>query len=223
MTTIHHLRTLALGALVVGTFGLAACGQPERETPPKSPADKPVNYDELPEWANNPTMGGEYPLAASASSEPSMAGAHMTRDRALARARTELARTVQVKIQSMFRDWTREGGEITSNSDTQMAMAMSENASQVITNQVIQVCQLRRAVVDRYGREWVWVYIDKEEVKQLQSIILQTARVESEKRSHFASKIEADKAYAQLQALIDKEMGITPAAPAPAPATEPAK
>ena len=99
---------------------------------------------------------------------------------------------------------------------------MSENASVNITNQIIQVCPLREAAVDRYGREWVWVYIDKEEVKQLQSIILQTARAESEKRSHFASKIEADKAYAELQKLIDKEMGVA-TTPTPAATPEPAK
>lgn len=195
---------VACGALVV-----AGCG--DRPAPAPSPTPV-VDTDKLPDWVQDPTMGGKYPLAAAGSSQNMKAGFAFTRDKALNNARTELGRVVSTKVQAVFKDWTREGGEITSSDDRTMAMTMAENISRTVTNQEINGTPQRALFQDKSsGTMFVWVYVDAEASKQIQAAVAAQARDNMEKRAHFASKIEADKAFADLDKLIDKEMGASEA------------
>jgi hypothetical protein len=195
---------VACGALVV-----AGCG--DRPAPAPSPAPV-VDTDKLPDWVQDPTMGGKHPLAAAGSSQNMKAGFAFTRDKCLNNARTELGRVVSTKVQAVFKDWTREGGEITSSDDRTMAMTMAENISRTVTNQEINGTPQRALFQDKAsGTMFVWVYVDPEASKQIQAAVAAQARDNMEKRAHFASKIEADKAFADLDKLIDKEMGASEA------------
>ncbi len=49
--------------------------------------------------------------------------------------------------------------------------------------------------------------VDPTLAETLRKQVAAQAREEMEKRAHFAAKIEADKAFADLDKLIDKEMG----------------
>lgn len=198
---------LALAA-ALGAVTLVGCGSDRAQPPPPSPAAPVVKVDDLPDWVRDPTMGGKYPLAAVGSSPWMKAGFAFTRDKALHNARTELGRVISTKIQAIFKDWTREGGEITSQEDRTMAMTMAENISRSVTNQEINGTPQRELYHDKNTNTlFVWVYVDPEANKRIQEAISSQVRGEMEKRAHFAAKIEAEKAFADLDRLIDKELG----------------
>jgi len=201
----HSLITTSIIAIAaVGLVGLTGCG---REDP--SPAAPTVQVDNLPDWVKDPTMGGKFPLAASGSSQWMKSGFAFTRDKALNNGRVELGRVVSTKVQAVFKDWTREGGEITSQEDRTMAMTMAENISRSVTNQEINGTPQRELYHDKGSNTvFVWVYVDAEANKRIQEAVAKQARGDMEKRAHFAAKIEADKAFADLDKLIDKEMGV---------------
>jgi hypothetical protein len=187
-----------------GVLGLTGCG--DRPAPAPSPIAQP-DTNTLPDWVKDPTMGGKYPLAAAGSSQMMKAGFAFTKDKAINNARVELGRVVSTKVQAVFKDWTREGGEITSNEDRTMAMTMAENISRSVTNQEINGTPQRDLYVDKASNTmFVWVYVDAEANKRVQEAIKAQAQNDLEKRAHFASKIEADKAFADLDKLVDKEL-----------------
>ena len=206
MRSIFATSLLAIAA--IGAVSLTGCGREEKPVAP-SPVAQP-DTDNLPDWVKDPTMGGKFPLAAAGSSQQMKAGFAFTRDKALNNARVELGRVVSTKVQAVFKDWTREGGEITSQDDKTMAMTMAENISRSVTNQEINGTPQRELHVDKASNTmFVWVYVDQEATKRIQEAMKAQTRGDAEKRAHFASKIEADKAFADLDKLIDKEMGVT--------------
>jgi len=191
-------------------LGIAGCGDPREAAPVINPASNnptPAPTNNVPDWVNDPTLGGKYPIAAYGVSEKMLSGEGMMRDRAMNAARTELARSVNARVQSIFKDWTREGGEITSQDNKQMAMTMAENISRTVTDQVLAgTSQRGRFAEPGTGRLFVWVYLDAAALENLNKQVQSKAREEMEKRAHFASKIEADKAFADLDRLVDAQL-----------------
>jgi len=200
--------TLPLFA-VLAACAVTGCGDrdPAPVVNPTAPAAAPLPTNNVPDWVNDPTLGGKYAIAAYGVSEKMLSGEGMMRDRALNGARTEIARATQAKVQSVFKDWTREGGEISSQDNKQSAMTMAENVSRTVTDQVLQgTSQRGRWVEPGTGKLYVWVYLDTAALEKLNQQVQAKAREEMEKRAHFASKIEADKAFADLDKLVDQAL-----------------
>ena len=196
--------------VLFSVLAIAGCGDQREAAPVINPASSnptPAPTNNVPDWVNDPTLGGKYPIAAYGVSEKMMSGEGMMRDRAMNAARTEIARSVNVRVQSIFKDWTREGGEITSQDNKQMAMTMAENISRSVTDQVLTGASQRgRYAEPGTGRLFVWVYLDAGALDSLNKQIQAKTREEVEKRAHFASKIEADKAFADLDKLVDAQL-----------------
>jgi hypothetical protein len=107
----------------------------------------------------------------------------------------------------VFKEWTREGGEITSAENRQSAMLMTENVARTVTDQVISgVAQRGRYVDEKTGRMYIWSYLDAKALDSLNQAIQAQAKAQLEKKAHFASKIEAEKAFADLDKLVDKAL-----------------
>jgi hypothetical protein len=86
-------------------------------------------------------------------------------------------------------------------------MTMSENVARTVTDQVISgVSQRGRHVDEKTGRLYVWSYLDAKALDTLNQQIQAQARAQLDKKAHFASKIEADKAFADLDKLVDKAL-----------------
>lgn len=202
------LTTSLIAVAAVGLVALPGCG---REQPKKDfPSDRPISVNSLPDWAKDPTMDGKYPLAAAASADKGPGGFSMQQTTARERARTELARIIETKVQAVFKDWTREGGEITSQDDRRMAMTMQENIARNITTQAIQGSTQKDLHQDPgTGTLFAWLIVNPTLTEQLKKQFAAQVREQMEKRAHFAAKIEADKAFADLDKLIDKEMGVS--------------
>ena len=204
------MRTYSYLLAGAAALTLGGCGEERAPAPvvnPTAPAAAPLPTNNVPDWVNDPTMGGKYPIAAYGVSEKMMAGENMMRDTALQRARVELGRAIDSRIQAVFKDWTREGGEITSQDNKQMAMAMVESVSRVVTDQSVKGASQRgRWAEPGTGKLFIWSYLDPAAMDQVAQQVKSAARAEAEKRSHFASQIEADKAFADLDKLVDAKM-----------------
>lgn len=201
------MRHLLLPSLIASlAIGLTGCGDQPRPTAGVG-TPSPVPAADVPEWVNDPTLGGKYPIAAYGVSEKMLSGEGMMRDRAMQSARTEIARALNTKVQAIFKDWTREGGEITSQDNKQSAMTMAENISRTVTDTTLAgTSQRARFVEPGTGKLYLWVYLDQAALDTLNKQIQAKARDEMEKRAHFASKIEADKAFADLDRLVDQQL-----------------
>lgn len=204
----YFVRSLTVAVAASALLALAGCGD-RPQTAPTTTNSNTTNAAQLPDWAQDPTMAGKYPIAAVGTAEKSMASFAMQRDRALANGRTELGRALETKVQAIFKDWTREGGEITSQDNRQMAMTMAENISRNVTTATVQATSQRALFTEQgTGRLFVWVYLDSEAQKQVAAMVKAKTREEMEKRAHFAAKVEADKAFAELDKLVDKELAV---------------
>jgi len=202
------ITTGILAIAACGALALAGCAKEDR-TPPQT--NQVAATNDVPDWVNDPTMGGKFPIAAYGVADYKLGGERMQRDSALDAARVELGRAVSSKIQAVFKSWTREGGEITSQESKVMAMQMEENISRSVTNQVVQATAQRARWIDpATKRMYVWSYPDQAAIEAAAAQVKAAARAEAEKRSHFAAKIEADKAFADLDKLVDKELGTAP-------------
>jgi hypothetical protein len=205
----HSFISTSLVAIAaIGMIGLSGCG---RDEPKKDfPSDRPIAVNSLPDWVKDPTLDGKYLLAAAGSAEKGPGGFSMQTTTASERARTELARTIESKVKAVFKDWTREGGEITTQDDRRMAMTMQENVAKNITDQAIKGSSRKDLHQDpTTGTLFAWLVVNPALAEQLKKDLSAQIRGEMEKRAHFAAKIEADKAFADLEKLIDKEMGVT--------------
>ena len=196
----HFLLPSLLALVAVAVTG---CGDQPREAAPAPVA--PVNN--VPDWVNDPTLGNKYPIAAYGVSEKMLSGESMMRDRAMNAARVEIARSVNTSVQAIFKDWTREGGEISSQDNKQAAMTMAENVSRSVTDQVLSGTSQRARWIDpSNGKFYIWVYLDQGALDTLNKQMQAKAREEVEKRAHFASKVEADKAFADLDRIVDQQL-----------------
>lgn len=201
-STIITSGMVALAAC--GVLGLAGCGKEDRSPPPTTQT-APTN--DVPDWVNDPTQGGKYLYAAYGVAEYKMSGEAMQRQQAAQNAQRQIAEIISTKIQAVFKNWTREGGEITSQDNRQMAMTMAEDVSRSVTNQTLEGATPHARWIDpATKRMYLWYYIDPAAVAKMKEATAAAAREQAEKRAHFAAKIEADKAFADLDKLIDKEM-----------------
>ncbi len=208
---IRHSFVAAAVAASVTLSGLALTGCNDGGRPGVAPGDRtPVSVADLPEWVKDPTNGGKV-VGASGSSGPMKAGFNLARDTALNRARTELARSLEAKIQSAFKDWTREGGELTTQADKTMAMTVQETTTKTVVNQVLAGATQKDLYQDKASGElFVWVVLNPDAATQVAKNVASKARRDlEEKKAHFAAKIEADKAFADLEKQVNEELGLS--------------
>ena len=200
------LSTSLVAIAAIGLFALPGCS--EDRSPP--PAQQTAMSNDVPDWVNDPTQGGKYLFAAYGVSEYKMSGEAHQVQAATLDAQRKIAGVVKTKIEAVFKNWTREGGEITSQENRQMAMTMSEDIARSVTNQTLEGAVARARKVDPVTKRlYLWMYIDPGQMEKMKAATAAAAREQMEKRAHFAAKIEADKAFADLDKLIDKEMGLT--------------
>ncbi len=197
------ISTSLIAVAAVGCLALTGCS--DRPAPQTTPAAVATN--DVPDWVNDPTQGGKT-LGAYGVAEKMMLGEAKQAERARLAARQELASTISSKIQSVVKDWAREGGVITSQDNAQAAMTSFESATRNVVNQNLEGSQQRARYIDeKTGKMYVWVILNAEVAAKIAEGAKAAARENKELRAHVAAKIEAEKAFADLDKLIDKEMG----------------
>lgn len=225
---------LILGTAVTGALLITGCGE-TRSDPVASPTAPPptaqaatvnappaaaVTY---PEWVLDPFTGGVF--GATGISRASLGGTGEEMARALANGRTELARTIQVKVQSSYTRFFTEGGDIANKAGggveyRQMAQEMSENVSRQLTNQVISGSRQKQMWRDPSNKDlYIWVVIDNEKLAALNTSIKDEAKRQLDARAQVGAELKAADALKRLDAAIDAELA-RKEVPAPKPAAQ---
>lgn len=198
---MKKLSTLAL-ILSVPLF-LGSCAKKEKPQPQPQPA-KVQNqkwageFANAPRWVLSPEMEGG--LSAVGSAKIGKAGIQFARTEALANARDELARMLQVKVKNMVKNFTQVIGA----GDEQTVDKVSVQVSKQVTSTVLQGSKQKDMWISPSGELYVLVVLDPQSVKQA----VKEATLSSFKNERALwQKFQAKKAYEELDKEIDKEFG----------------
>ncbi len=182
-------RSLALGTVMAGM--LLACGGSQK---PKDQLKAEVQG--LPKWALGncqDALDNKDTLCATGSMQGT-GNINLARAGAEARARTELARALQVRVKSMLKDYqaTTQGGPENQSSSEQHLVDVSKQVSDV----TLSGSRLKETYVnEETGTFWALVVLEpdafKESLKQAQGL-------DDRLRSHIIQR--ADRAFRELEA-----------------------
>jgi hypothetical protein len=158
------MKSLLLAALLALSFIFTGCADKEAEVRNA--------FNALPEWYQNPrALGDEY--AAAGSAKPNKAGdIELQKVEAMAVARSELARMMDVEVKDMFKRATQELGIGESQS--------IDHAVQYVTKQVTDVSlkgsyQKRLHLDPDNGMLYVLMVLDQERVDQMLKQSIETS------------------------------------------------
>jgi len=173
-------------------FILAGCGGKQEQ--PKTLADP--CFVGAPSWVLNPAVEGA--LAAVGSAAKSAAGMQFTRDAAMANARSELARMIDVKVNTMMKDFT----QVTGVGDAQTVDKVTSSVSKQIASQSLQGTSQKEIWMSPCGELYVLVVLNPSKVADLTK-----QQVTSSLKNDAAlwQQFQAQKAQDELDAAINKE------------------
>ena len=197
---------IILAAFAVAVTFITGCGGDKR-------TEKPViSGVELPEWFNEPGMGGNIGATGIVTKKTATGGMREMVNDAMGDAYTGLARTISTKVQAAYTRYFSQGGENSLSADgsvdsTTLSQELSENVSRQLTNQIIQGAE-RKAVWEhpKSGDLYVWVVINAEKRDQVLTQVKAEARKQLAARKKVAAEIKAEDALKKLDAAIDAEM-----------------
>ena len=197
---MKKLFTLAI-ALSTPLF-FVSCGE-KKPAKPEQPA-KVQNqqwaneFANAPRWVLNPEMEGG--LAAVGSAKIGKAGIQFARTEALANARDELARQLQVKVKNMVKNFTQQIGV----GDEQTVDKVSVQVSKQVTSTVLQGSKQKDMWISPSGELYVLVVLDPAAVKQA---VKESTLSSLKNERALWQKFQAKKAYEELDKEIEKEFG----------------
>jgi ribosomal protein S20 len=177
----------ALSLLVVGCVG----GKPKQEL-----ADP--CFKGAPSWVINPKVEGA--VAAAGSAKKSAGGMQFTRDAAMANARSEISRVIEVKVKTMMKDFT----QVTGVGDAATVDKVTSSVSKQISSQTLKGTMQKDAWISPCGEYYVLVVLDPAKVADLTK-----KKVASSMKKDAAlwQQFQAAKAQKELDAAVDKEFG----------------
>lgn len=189
------LLVVALALVLVG------CGKEE----PKQQLADPC-FVGAPAWVLNPQVEGA--LAAAGSAKKSAAGMQFTRDAAMANARSEIARMIEVKVSTMVKDFT----QVTGVGDSETVDKVSSSVSKQIASQSLQGTSQKDIWMSPCGELYVLVVLNPKQVAELTK---QQVTTSFKNDQALWQQFQAKKAQDELDAAVDKEFN-NGAAAAPA-------
>lgn len=177
----------AVSLLVAGCTG----SQPKKEL-----ADP--CFQGAPQWVINPAVEGA--IAAAGSAQKSAGGMQFTRDAAMASARSEISRILEVKVKTMMKDFT----QVTGVGDAQTVDKVTSSVSKQISSQVLQGTMQKDAWFSPCGELYVLVVLDPAKVA---SAAKENVISSMKNDKALWQQFQAQKAQNELDAAVDKEFG----------------
>jgi len=177
----------AVSLLMVGCIG----GKPKEEL-----ADP--CFKGAPSWVINPQVEGA--IAAAGSAKKSAGGMQFTRDAAMANARSEISRVIEVKVNTMMKDFT----QVTGVGDAETVDKVTSSVSKQVSSQVLQGTQQKAAWFSDCGELYVLVVLDPSKVAELTK---QQVSSSMKKDAALWQQFQSKKAQDELDAAVDKEFG----------------
>jgi len=192
---------LSLAVIASFPFVLDSCGKKEE---PKQEISKVQNSkwaSELanaPEWVLNPQREGGLSAVGSAKIGP--AGIQFARTEALADARNELARQINVKVKNMVKNFTQVIGA----GDQQTVDKVSVHVSKQVTAQTLNGSKQADMWISPSGTLYVLVVLDPASV---QEAVKEATLTSFKNEKALWQKFQAKKAHEELEREIQKEFG----------------
>ncbi len=171
---------LAIGAFALATL-LGGCGQPDRYVDPE--------FKNAPAWVQMPKVEGKIAEMGSAPKN-AMGNFGFQRELAMANARTNLAKRLNVKVKSMFKTYSSQ----TSANNGTFDMT-AESVTKQITKQSLQGTTQEDAWTSPKGTFYVLMTIDPKSVASLMEKNAATA-YQNDKAAYL--KFQAAKAQGEL-------------------------
>lgn len=201
---------ITIAAATAAAMVFAGCSPWFRSEPPPPPPapvwHRPWGDDDVkkPAWISDATRGGTV-LGAYGSTphDPFVARATL-RDRAMQSARNELASIVRVRVQAVLKDWLAE--------DRNGYNKFTESTSRSIADQSIDGSAQRDEWVHPKTSElFVWVVVDPAYAKNMAKTVAEAAKSAStgdpKLDAHMRAKAGSDAGFADLDRLLDKQLG----------------
>lgn len=176
---------------------LSGCGGKKSVTKIQD-KDLANEYANAPQWVLGAAM--DQGMAAVGSARKSKAGMSHTKSMALANARDEMARMMNVKVKNMVKNFT----ETTGIGDDETIDAVSTNVSKQIASQVLSGSRQKDIWISPSGEVYVLITLDSELAAQAVKNSVMTS-YKNEKT--LWQKFQANKAQEELDAEIEKEFG----------------
>lgn len=175
----------AVSILITGCIG----SQPKKEL-----ADP--CFEGAPQWVIMPKVEGA--IAAAGSAQKSAGGMQFTRDAAMANARSEISRVLEVKVKTMMKDFT----QVTGVGDAQTVDKVTSSVSKQVSSQVLQGTMQKDAWISPCGEFYVLVVLDSAKVATLTKKNVVSSM---KKDAALWQQFQAKKAQDELDAAVDKE------------------
>ncbi len=188
-------KPLRTSCLALGTLALALCGMLLGCGGPQKPKDAmQAEVKGLPKWALGKcqeTLKNKDALCASGSVQ-GMSSINLARSAAEGRARTELARMLQVRVKAMLKDYQ---AATTGGPDNQSATEQHiEDVSKQVTDMTLSGTRLEDHFVnEETGTFWALVVLDADAFKDSVS---KANTLDERLRAHIVQR--ADRAFREL-------------------------
>lgn len=192
---------------------MTGCGETRSDniaSPVTAAPNAKVQEVTMPDWVMDPCTDGQF--GAVGISRTSLGGSAEEFARALANGRTELARTINVRVQSAYIRFFTEGGSLNqaTNGGVEAKTAaeeMSTNVSRQLTDQVLSGSRQKAIYRDPNTKEvFMWVIISPDKLEAIQAQVKQEAQNQVAKRAQISAELKTQEALKMLDAAIDKEM-----------------
>lgn len=181
------LLLAALSLLLAGCVG----------SKPKEQLANPC-FNGAPSWVVNPQVEGA--IAATGSSKISAGGMQFTRDAAMANARSEISRVIEVKVNTMMKDFT----QVTGVGDQETVEKVTSSVSKQVSSQMLQGTMQKAAWISPCNEFYVLVVLDPAKVADLTKKKVLTSMKND---AALWQQFQAQKAQNELDAAVSKEFG----------------
>lgn len=187
---VLKMKKLILAISVLALM-LAGCAKQEAKQQLADPC-----FVGAPSWVLNPQVEGA--LAAVGSAQKSKAGMQFTRDAAMANARSEITRMIEVKVNTMMKDFTQTTGV----GDAETVDKVTSSVSKQIASQTLQGTQQKDIWMSPCSELYVLVVLNPTKVAELTKQQVSTSLKNDQA---LWQQFQAKKAQDELDAAIDKE------------------
>ena len=178
-------KSFFMGIILTCVFLLTACTTPNAPYAPSAQAPDAC----VPEWAEKAKFAENAIYGVGDAIQMSRS---LSKQAADARARTEIARTVETKVSAMFKDYQAQAG-----GDDGQFTQLVQNTSKQIANTTLRGCRIEEHKYCPDGTVWSLAVYPKNEVKQSAKDYINNEKAAF---NRFMSK----QAFDELQNEIDK-------------------
>jgi hypothetical protein len=184
-------------ALVAGLGFFIGCSN---KTPKKIQPACEIDGAKAPSWICDGGANMTGGIFAVGSAPKSPLGIGFQRSEAMAHARDELARELELKVKNMFKTYLSSTGV----GDNQTAERVAQSVSKQISNKVLRGSRLLQTWISPKGTMYVLVGIRNND--ELKKAIKQAAQTTFKNDEALWQEFKAKKAQEELDAAIEKEL-----------------